>query len=87
MYSESCQTSRIECFAKIVNDFSAFTIFAKCSIFDIWLGSECAFGVNVVAVVNYPQFLKLSILTRKRTGENFFHINLWHKEAATRGVL
>ena len=76
MYSESCQTSRIECFAKIVNGFLVFTTFAKRSILDIWQGSECAFGVNVEAVVNYPQILKLSILTRKRTGENFFHINL-----------
>ena len=29
-------------FAKIVNDFQLFTIFAKSSILDVWLGYEYA---------------------------------------------
>ena len=34
-YSESCQTSKIEDFAKIVNNFSLFIIFVKSSILEI----------------------------------------------------
>ena len=41
-YSEPYQTSKMECFAKIVNTFQALTIFAKGSILDIWQGSEYA---------------------------------------------
>ena len=43
-YSEPCQTSKMEHFAKIVNAFQLLTIFAKHSILYVWLGSECACG-------------------------------------------
>ena len=43
-YSEPCQTSKIESFAKIVNGFMPLTIFAKRSILDVWQGSEYASG-------------------------------------------
>ena len=33
-YSESCQTSKMECFAKIVNGYKLLTVFAKHSISD-----------------------------------------------------
>ena len=33
----------MELFAKIVNGFQPLTIFAKCSILDVRLGSGCAF--------------------------------------------
>ena len=38
-YSDPCQTSKIERFAKIVNDWKPLTIFAKHSILDAWQGS------------------------------------------------
>ena len=41
-YSESCQTSKMERFAKIVNSFKPLTIFAKCPILGDWQSSECA---------------------------------------------
>ena len=41
-YSEPCQTSKRERFAKIVNGIHSLTVFAKCSILDVSLGSECA---------------------------------------------
>ena len=40
--SESCQTSKMELFAKIVKNEKPFTIFAKTSILDVWQGSEYA---------------------------------------------
>ena len=40
--SESCQTSKMELFAKIVKNEKPFTIFIKTFIFDIWQGSEYA---------------------------------------------
>ena len=39
-YSEHCQTSNMELFAKIVNSFLSLTIFAKSSILDVWQGFE-----------------------------------------------
>ena len=33
VYSEPCQTSKMECFAKIVSGWKSLTIFAKYSIF------------------------------------------------------
>ena len=40
MYTEPCQTSNMDCFAKIGFGFLPLTIFAKCSILDIRQGSE-----------------------------------------------
>ena len=34
-YPDPCQTSKMELFTEIVNDFESFTIFAKSSIFDV----------------------------------------------------
>ena len=39
-YSEPCQTSKMEVFAKIMNGFSFLTIFAKSCILDVWQDSE-----------------------------------------------
>ena len=41
--SESCQTSKMELFAKIVKNEKLFTILAKTSILDAWQGSEYSF--------------------------------------------
>ena len=38
MYSEPSHTSTMEVFAKIVNSFKPLTIFARCSVLDIWQG-------------------------------------------------
>ena len=40
--SEPFETSKIELFAKIVNDLKALTIFGKNSILNAWLNSDCA---------------------------------------------
>ena len=45
-YSEPCQTSKIEVFAKTVNRLSFLTIFAKSSILDAWQDSEFASEAN-----------------------------------------
>ena len=44
-YSECNQTSKMEFFAVIVNEFYPLTIFAKSSILDVPLGSEYTFGI------------------------------------------
>ena len=41
-YSEPCQTSKTERFAKIVNGLKSLTILAICSILDVRQGSEYA---------------------------------------------
>ena len=41
-YWEPCQTTKIENFVTLVNGVYPFTTFAKCSILDIWQGSEYA---------------------------------------------
>ena len=49
-YSQHCQTSEMECFAKIVNGWKAFTIFPKQLTLDVWQGSEYA---SVVCPCNF----------------------------------
>ena len=41
-YSELCQTSKVERFADIVNDFYSLITFAKRSILDVWQSFEYA---------------------------------------------
>ena len=41
-YLEPYQTSKMEIFAKIANAWKPLIIFAKCSILDVWEGSEYA---------------------------------------------
>ena len=41
-YLELCQTSKMECFLKIVNGYNQLTIFAKYFILDVWQCSEYA---------------------------------------------
>ena len=49
VYSEPCQTSKIE--------FKPLTILAKCSILDVWEGSEYVFLLCSEAVLkNFPIF-------------------------------
>ena len=36
MYSEICQTWKMECFTKIINGWKSLSIFEKCSIVDVW---------------------------------------------------
>ena len=45
-YSKPNQTSKMYLMAKTFNGFLPLTIFAKSSILDVWLGSECASGVT-----------------------------------------
>ena len=40
LYSDPCQTSRIEVFAKIVYSLKLSTVFVKSSNLDVWQGSE-----------------------------------------------
>ena len=40
--SESCQTPKMELFAKLVKNEKPLTIFVKTSMLDVWQGSEYA---------------------------------------------
>ena len=44
VFSESCWTSKTKRFAKIVNSSWSLTIFGKCSILEVWQGSEYLSG-------------------------------------------
>ena len=50
----SCQTSKIELLAKIVNGFQLLPICAKSSILNLWQGSECSFSCITL------QYLKIT---------------------------
>ena len=39
-YSEPCQRSKMELFVKMAMAQKPLTIFAKCSVLDVWQGSE-----------------------------------------------
>ena len=41
-YSEPYQTSKMDCFSKIVTDFKPLTVFGKRSVLDVWQNSECS---------------------------------------------
>ena len=41
-YPETCQTSEMKRFVKIVNSFMPLTLFAKCSTLDVWHGCKHA---------------------------------------------
>ena len=46
MFSEPCQTAKMELFVKIVNDLKPLTIFAKRSVFGVWQNCEYASDID-----------------------------------------
>ena len=48
LYSETCQTSKMEIFPKLVNDlrFQPLTIFERFFNLDVWQGSEYTYGLK-----------------------------------------
>ena len=42
VYSQPCETSKMERFAKIVHGWKQLTVLAKCAIIDVWQGFEYA---------------------------------------------
>ena len=68
-YSEPYQTSKMELFAKIVNDFQPLTIFAKSSVVDVWQGSLAIFtGSNWFQ--KFFEKLKISVSVQIRENTN-----------------
>ena len=41
-YSQPCETSKRECFAKVVNGLQLLTLFTEHAMSDVWQGFECA---------------------------------------------
>ena len=39
-YAEPCQTSKMDCFVKIVNGLNLLRLFVRHSILDVWQGSK-----------------------------------------------
>ena len=70
-YSEPCQTSKLEPFAKTVNHFQPSTFLEKYFILDIWLHSEYASGIdalNMLKVDKKETVFQLALLpTLKKT--------------------
>ena len=46
LYSEASQTSKMELFGKILNDFQPLTIFTKIFILDVWKSPEYISGIE-----------------------------------------
>ena len=72
-YSEPCQTSKMGCFAKIVDGSKPLTIFAKRSILIVWQGPEHASDIGMKQLDNTnenifsymhdtPQYLAINLL-------------------------
>ena len=65
-YSEPCQTSKMEFFAKLVKGFKPLTIFVKSSILDVWQSSE-------YAPLEGLQETSVTCVKLQSGGENFRH--------------
>ena len=79
-YSEPCQTSKMQCFAKIVIAEKALTIFPKNSILDIWQGSEYAsvlafFFLTFLILYCLEQYISTSL---KITSDSVYIIVMEH---------
>ena len=59
VYSNSCQTSKVKLFSKIVKNLQPLTILGKSSILDIFQSSECASAVMLFSVTLLCLFLSL----------------------------
>ena len=68
MYSEPCQISEMELFAKIVHGFQSLFIFAKSSISDVWHGSEYAPELALSAKIMQYILQTLNLSIRKNFG-------------------
>ena len=70
VYSEPCQTSKMEYFAKIVYSLQVLIIFAKCTILYAWQGSEYSFALNAKIFISSRTEavtdIKLESLTKTR---------------------
>ena len=55
VYSEPCQTYKMEIFGKMVNGFQLLTIFSPSSILYVRLGSKYAFAIKMEAF--YSEFM------------------------------
>ena len=68
-YLESCQTSKIKRFVKILIGWNLLTLFAKSSILDAWQGCEYASGYQNIALfffwlLDFPPDLLAMLLLR-----------------------
>ena len=61
VHSEPSQTSKMESFVKIDNSFQLLTFFAKCSILDVWHGSECISAHTNPVQTSHVTQLKLNL--------------------------
>ena len=76
LYSQPCQTSKMERFGKIVNRFQRLTIFTKRSILDVLQGCEYASGMIVQAqlFIWKSTFSDQQLLFSKNYGHNLCKI-------------
>ena len=60
--SESCQISKMERFAKIVNGFKSLTIFVKRSILDVWqCFKNASESGNHIKINDYSNCLRVDL--------------------------
>ena len=50
-YPEPCQTSKMDCFVKIVNGLNLLTFFVRHSILDVWQGSKYTSVIYYLLIV------------------------------------
>ena len=72
VYSEPCETSKMELFAKIVKGFHSLTILTKRSILDTWQSSECAFVIYRLKIYAFLSWTTSSAQKVKFSIKNFF---------------
>ena len=55
-FIQKWQTSEMECFTKINNEFQLLTVFAKYSSLDVWQGSEYASGLRKLLCRGFKRY-------------------------------
>ena len=71
MYSEACQTFKIQLFANITNDFQLLTIFAKSPILNLLQSSENGSG-GIFPIVLTEAYAKAPIMLKTNSDEAYF---------------
>ena len=74
-YSETCQTCKMEYFAKIVNGFETLTIFAKRSVLDVWQGFEYASSSHQIFTISGNNISFSRNINSSQREQNYKHVH------------
>ena len=73
------QRSKIEVFAKTVDGRNLFTVFAKSSNLDVWMGPECSYKYFTVCLSKYVSKSITKVL-EQQPREFLWHFYFWFEQ-------